>query len=284
MSSRFALWVGLLAAVGCTKPSPNPPIPEPPVKTAVDITPPRTGVGADTTPSHAAPAVDPAAFAKDFLKAVHEGSATAAGLTPAFKTVIAPPAFDADAARGYSDAVADSWLKQYQGKLTAPSVYPFGGDANTQLFTAFLPGEKPRHVALRLTKADGGWLADWFFPAEVEPTVPKSGDAAAFAAVAFLDALLSGHGHVAAGLMAADAKARLAPPFGGQKQPYNAGILDQKLATYRGSFTSFSVAKAEGGTVAGELTGGPAAKKPFTLRLAAGGRPGEWLVDDVKID
>ncbi len=277
MRVRIVTWVGVLLTVGCTKPTPNPPLPEKdqPRKVADATTPGQTPT--------ATPGVDPLSFAKDVLKAIHEGGATAAQLTPQFKKVIAEPVFDADQAAGYSDSAADSWLKQYQGKLTAPSVYAFGADANSQLFTGFLPGEKPRAFTLRLANVNGSWLVDWFLPAEVDPaTIPKTGDAPTFAAAAFLEALLGSNTPLAAGLMAPDAKARLAPPFRGEKRPFNAGILGTKLTTYRGNCTGFSITKTEGGTVTGELLG--PAKKSFALKLVPGERPFDWLVDDVKVD
>lgn len=277
MSSRVLCWLVALAAVGCTKQASVPPGPE-------KVADPKPGGGPPAlTPAVApAPAGDATAFAKDFLKAVHEGTATAAQLTPPFKKVIAEPVFEADQALGYSDSAADNWLKQYQGKLTAPSVYAFGATPDAQLFTAFLPGEKPRAVTLRLAKGAGVWLVDWFLPAEVAATLPPTGDAPAFAAAAFLEAMLGRNSQAAGGLMTADAKKRLAPPFAGEKRPFNAGILDQKLAAYRGAFTGFTLAKVENGVATGELTG--ATKKPFTLKLVAGERPFDWLVDDVKVD
>lgn len=279
MSSRLVCWLGVLLAVGCMKQASVPPGPEKdkPAKGA-DV--PAAVVPAVTP----APTTDPTAFAKDFLKAVHEGTATAAQLTPQFKKVIAEPVFEADQALGYSDSAANNWLKQYQGKLIAPSVYVFGSDANAQLFTAFLPGEKPRAVTLRLAKGDGVWLVDWFLPAEVATALlPQSGDASAFAAAAFLEAMIGQNSHAAAGLMALDAKKRLAPAFTGEKRPFNAGILDQKLAAYRGAFTGFTLTKVENGVATGELSGATT-KKPFTLKLVAGERSFDWLVDDVKVD
>ncbi|QEL14703.1 hypothetical protein [Limnoglobus roseus] len=281
MTSRLVLWVGVLLAVGCTKPSPNPPLPEKDKPRKTDDAP-SFAPAAVTIPGTAG--VDAATFANTFLKSVHEGTATAAQLTPQFKKVIAEPVFEADHALGYSDAAADNWLKQYQGKLTAPSVYDFGSDANAHLFTGFLPGEKPRFLTLRLAKAENSWRVDWFFPAEVgSAAIPKSGDAPTFAATAFLESLLGHNSPLAAGVMAPDAKKRLAPAFSSEKRPFNAGILDTKLTVYRGNFTGFTLAKVENGTATGELTG-PGTKKPFTLKLVPGERSFDSLVDDVKVD
>lgn len=279
MSPRLVCWLGVLLAVGCMKQASVPPGPEKDKPSKAADAPVAAIPAAAPVPG-----VDPTAFATDFLKAVHEGTATAAQLTPQFKKVFAEPVFEADQALGYSDSAADNWLKQYQGKLTAPSVYAFGSDANAHLFTAFLPGEKPRLITLRLAKAGSAWAVDWFFPAEVNPaTVPQTGDPATFASAAFLEALLGQNSHMAGGLMPLDAKKRLAPPFGGEKRPFNAGILDQKLAAYRGAFTGFALAKVENGLATGEMIGA-AGKKPFALKLVAGERSFDWLVDDVKVD
>src|SRR5439155_1174880 len=84
---------------------------------------PEPGPGPNPTPGPNPPraaAVDPAAekAATDFLKAVGDGAAEAAALTPAFlKAVGKPVAFDADKARGYSTDEAANWLRRVGGGL-----------------------------------------------------------------------------------------------------------------------------------------------------------------------
>jgi hypothetical protein len=277
MSARFACLLGVLLAAGCTKPSPNPPLAE---------------KDKPTTPGAASPqaaAADPNAavaaglFVKDFLTAVHAGTATAAQLTPQFKKVVAEPVFDADKQLGYSDSVADNWLKQYRGKLPSFTTSSPGTDGDAAFFTGTVPAEKPVQLAVRLVKSGGGWIVDWLSVAEVGPVTLPADAAPTFAAAAFLAALLAGNDTQAAGLMALETKKQLAPPFGGETRPYSPGILKTKLDGYRGPFTGFTIAKADGNIVTGELTGA-AGKKAFALTLVPGERPFDRLVADVKID
>lgn len=266
--------VALLAAallVGCSK----PPRPQ--------------GAAADQPAAAPTPTGDPKAdaeaFAKLFLKAVNDGTATPAMLTPEFKKVIAEPVFPSDEPQGYSDDAAEQWLLRFKGAVPNPLTGAAGtGDAVVITGAA---GAPPRHLALRAVRAGGGWRADWFYPAPVgsaASSVPGGGAAfPAFAAAAFLDALLAKDDRLAEGLLTQRYKAALAPPLPSDKRGYNRGLLGGKLAGFRGDVTGYRVTRVEGETVAGELTKGDA-KKPFTLKLVKGDRPWDWLVDEFKAE
>jgi hypothetical protein len=269
MIARCCLLMGLLIAVGCTKPSPNPPLP-PGTKTG-------TAVAGPTA------TIDPAAFAKEFVKAIHDGKATATQLTPQFKKVIAEPVFEADQALGFSDPAADKWLDNYIGKLANATLSAPTTDGDALMFTGTVPAEKPMQLTLRIVKSGSGWLVDWFFPAEVSPVSVPTLNAQSFAAAAFLEGLFGRKDILAAGMIAPSAKKYLAPPLGSEKSAFNKGRLGQKLAEYRGGFTGFTITNVTNDSVTGDAIKGDA-KKPFTLKMVKGERPFEWMVDEIKID
>ncbi len=269
MALRLACLIGTILAVGCTKPTsaPAPPVGDPPV----------AAIPKDDAD------VKAALFAKDFLAALHDGKATAAHLTAEFKKAIAEPVFDADRARGYSDAAAENWLKQFQGKLSGYTLASPRIDT-VALYTGEIKAEKPLLLLLRIVRHESRWTVDWFSLAEVgmaDSTVAVTPQS--FAAAAFLHGLLGHKDDLAAGAMTVALKKSLAPALGSEARLFNVGILKTKLNAYRGAATGYALAKAEGGTAAGELVSANA-KKPFALKLVAGERPDEWLVDEIKVD
>ncbi len=269
MPLRVATVLGLSLAIGCAKPTAAPAPPTADVPLAV--------------PTKSDPGPEAAIFAKDFLAALHDGKATAAHLTAEFKKAIAEPVFDADRARGYSDAAAENWLKQFQGKLGGYTLASPRIDT-VALYTGEIKAEKPLYLLLRLVRHESRWSVDWFSLAELSPAesaaavTPQS-----FVAVAFLHGLFGHKDDLAAGAMTPGLKKSLAPALGSEARLFNVGILKTKLNGYRGTATGYQLAQAEGGTASGELihAGG---KKPFALKLVAGERPDEWLVDEIKVD
>lgn len=271
MLLRVATVLGLAFVSGCSKPVPAPP-PAPRGANSPAAAKPKAEPGPET-----------ATFAKDFLAAVNEGKATAAHLTAEFKKVIAEPVFDADRARGYSDAAAENWLKQFQGKLAGYSLASPRIDV-VALFTGEINAEKPLRILLRLVRHESRWCVDWFSLTEVNPVAASEAlTPQSFAALAFLHGLLGHRYDLAAGAMTTALKKSLAPALGSEARPFNAGILKTKLDGFRGAATSIHLKNAEGGTASGELILANG-KKPFSLKLVAGERPDEWFVDEIKVD
>jgi hypothetical protein len=256
------------------------------------------------TPALPAPTGDPkadaAAFARAFLKAVHDGTASPVMLTPEFKKVIAEPVFSDDQAKGYSDEAAGEWLLRFKNTLPEPATELQGmGDAYV------LAGRAGHaHVALRVVRAGSGWLADWYDAARAAPDIPlPAGEAAfrAFACSSFLDALIGKDDRLAEGLISPLYKAELAPPFGSDKRGYNRGILTTRLAEFRDGFTTYVIVSVP---AHGEITVGGGAgvgwsstsawvqlkvelvkgdkKRPFTLELVRNDRPWDWQVREFK--
>lgn len=272
MRVAYCTLLGFLLAVGCAKPSSAPPAPAGGAPAVTLETPPKADAGPEAGP-----------FAKDFLAAMHEGTASAAQLTPSFKKAIAEPVFDADRARGFSDTAAENWLKQFQGKLGGFALSSPRIDT-VALYTGTIKAEKPLQLLLRLARHENRWTVDWFSLAEVSPVestaavTPQS-----FAAAAFLQGLLGHRYDLAAGAMTTGFKKSLAPALGSETRLFNVGILKTKLDGYRGPATGYLLTKAEDGTATGELIRADG-KRPFALKLVAGERPDEWLVDEIKVD
>jgi hypothetical protein len=281
-----ALLTAAVLVAGCSRPQPPPPA---------------AGKSGEPAPT-GDPKADAAAFAKHFLKAVSDGTATPAMLTPEFKKVIAEPVFADDQAKGYSDDAAGQWLLRFKGlpplEMTGPVVVGdaalvIAGRADEQAALTGRPDPSQIHAALRVVRSGGGYLIDWFFPAAVNPagTYVVTGQPAAtgFAASAFLDAVCGKDDRLAEGLMTPRYKAALAPPLPSDKRGYNRGLLGNKLADLRGNFPGYNLSQPAEGTVSGALVkpgerDPGAARKPFTLKLVKGDRPWDWLVDEFKAE
>jgi hypothetical protein len=227
------------------------------------------------------------AFAGQFLKAVNDGTATPAMLTPQFKKVIAEPMFESDKAVGYSEVGAESWLARLKGKL--PGVRPTaevigtGGEALGYAGGFGGPGQWTAY-ALRVASAGGVYQADWLGVAPVEGwhNAFTPGGPAGFPAAAFLQSVVAGDDRLAAGLMSSAMKARMAPPFESDKAlGFNRGLLAGKLADLRGTAKRYKLSVVNGAEATAELIAdtGP---KPLALKFVKGERPWDWLVDDIQ--
>ena len=267
---------------GCTKP-------------AARTKPTPAADGVPAVASLASPAGTPAAppdgrgaaaFAGDFLKAVNDGTATPAMLTPQFKRVVAEPVFESDRAVGHSEHSADAWLGQWKGKLAGAAAGPsFPGSETEAVGFAGVAGTDPAkrmRFALRVVNA-GGWKVDWFVvtPDAGGKVMSLTPGPAGFAAVAFLDALMARDDRLAEALMTSALKARIAPPFDSDKAiGFNRGILSNRLADVRGPATGYAITSSDNQSVSAELTFA-GSSKPVTLKFAPGERPWDWRVDAI---
>lgn len=219
-------------------------------------------------------------FAADFLKAVREKKTTPAQLTAEFKKVYAPAEFEADKAAGYSDAAAAEQLKL---AATAVGDDPklVSADGRVALFVA--KGKAGERTLLRVV-ADGEPKADWLGvgPKNLpdNPFKGGDGDAAQFAAMAFLDAALTGKVRLAEGLLSDAGRAALGTSVLDKK--YDVGALKNRLDELFGGATGYTVTAVTKDTVTVEL---PVAdgKKTATVRLSAGRSPVEMKVDQVEV-
>lgn len=293
-SGRVAV-LAALAALGCGKGGTG-------AKPMADAQTPNTIVSPATAAAPPAPPIPPGQdprpagekFAREFLTALNDGKATPAQLTDAFKKVVAPPVLPTDKDRGYSDLVAGDWLRQFAGRVSAA---PLTAGALT-VDAVVVAGPPPAAAALpigrtvvRVVKAGAEWKVDWLHQAPPTGTpVPLTGEgddlAARFAAAAFVETALAKSFDLAETLVAPATRAKLAPSLGGEDavRGYNRSILRSKLDNFRGPATGYAVAKKDmagsGATVTGELLAGADRKRPFTLKLTRGPKPGEWLVED----
>ena len=260
-----------IASTGCRKPMPTRPAAATTSATGMTIEP-------------GAPSVSAEAFARDFLKAVNEGTAPATLLTPTFKKLIAPPVFDADKAVGYSDHSAESWLKRFQNQTSAATLGAGYGSGDAIGFVIATPST----VTLRVVRTAGTWGVDWFLvtPTGVDAPLPAaSGEASltTFAGAAMLHALLAKNDNLVAAKLSPTLKAAMAPPLGSdQARGYNLGFLHSKLGDLRGNATGFRVTKASGDTVSAELVSGGTARA-VTLKFVKGDRPWDRLVSEYDV-
>jgi hypothetical protein len=292
LAGLFLLAVGgATTAVGCKKPSarskPSGATDSEPATLAVPgaVTPPQAATGTPTSPISDARTAQ--AFAGQFLRAVNDGTATAAMLTPQFKKIIAEPVFESDRALGYSDAGAASWLSSLKGQLPGPVIGPgIGADPKAQGFVGWnLDGNPTSWYVIRIVPAGNGWQADWLsvLPASVLYDAREKDGLAGIAGAAFLQAMIGKDDRLASGLMSPALKARLAPPFDSDKtRGFNRGILSGKLADLRGGATEARVTSATGNTVTATLIAGGSSRS-VALKFVEGERPWDWLVDDIEV-
>jgi hypothetical protein len=243
---RRWFFLALFAAAGCQKSAPSP---TPAVSTAVSV---------KTTEPVPASTADPgraSEFAQKFFDAVQAGTGSPAQLTPDFKKMIAEATFTADLERGYSDDRADGWLKNYQGKMPlinpGPSGTTAGGSATAG--TALRHGNGRVAILRFVPAANGAWTVGLLAVGPMEQPQKTSNAEAELTAVAFLAALLEKDDRVAEGLLTMEYKSQLAPPFGSDKRGYNRGLLEAKLAGFRGNATTFRNVTVKNAVVVAEL-------------------------------
>jgi hypothetical protein len=253
----------LVAAVGCAPSTPS------------------SGDGAGKPSSEASPKTDEfvskaRTFALDFLKAVKAGKGDPAQLSAAFKKVYSPAEREDEKALGYSDAAAAQLLKLAATEV-GDDLSIVSTDGRFALFVA--KGKTGERTLVRVAD-DGGLKIDWL---SVSPkNLPESkfakgeGDAAQFATMAFLDAVLTPKFHLAEGLLTDAARAKLGASVIDGK--YNFGSLEIRLKELFGGAKTYTVTVATKDTVTATVGG-----KTATLKLTAGRSPAEMKVDQVEV-
>lgn len=294
----FAACVGLAALPGCggsappkadkkEEPAPNPnPGPNP-----------KPGTPPENPPKSTLGPVEPAAAKAqtEFLRALIDGKATAAMLSPSFVKAVGKAPFPEDN--------ATSWLRTVGEGLTvgaelnqkqAGDVVFFHGTLGGARF-AMEPG-KTGSYSLRLVRAGGDWKVDWLSlsSAEVAGTPPQapSAEAAAqeFAATSFVELIADRVGMpgdtrapLVAAAMTPALRAAWGPPFDSDRSAgldYNPGKLDRKAKDVAGGTSKFSVSRSGEAEYRAELTR-PAGTKALVVKLTKGAAPHAWLVSEV---
>jgi hypothetical protein len=293
--SLAASAVALLAALpACQKSPPPAPAPQP------IMTTPKSGVAVAPPPAAKLPTIDAPVTRADeigveFLTALKAGKANPEDLTPAFKRVVAPASFTSDAARGYSDWAAADWLAEFAGApATGAKVtwLPLPDGAVLGVAEPAAPAAAKVFTTVRVGLVPAQWGEtfgiDWVQVSPPRPPADLSADTAArFAAVAFVDAVLTKSPALASALLDPAAAKRLAPPLdeADAKLGYNRGLLGFKFDGFRGNSTAATFAKFTtvglGVTVTGELTG-KSAPRAFTVVVAPAG--GGWRVEEFRAD
>ena len=269
------LVAALTAIVGCG--SKTTPSGATPPSAALSATTP----AAATTVAAASGPADAATLAKagEFAKDLQAGKLKAALLTPAFKKLIAPATTEADKAQGFSDWGAESWLAEHAKGASAEQAKGLMLDADTTLVTAKSAAGR---MLMRLVKSASGILIDWIdVTTDVGEFDFSQAPAPAFAAVAFLDALLTKQTKLAESLLSPAGAKSIAPPLddADAKRGFNVGILRIKLNNFLGSSTGADklalVKEGAGYALSGEMTGANEVRK-FSIKLTLVN--GTWMV------
>lgn len=305
-AAALGLAVGLaLALPGCSRPGPSaasgkkeeaPKPGDPPSKGTPGKTDPgTTGGAAEVRPTDSAQTA-----AEKFVKDFRDGAIKAEELSPAFLKVVGLPLgpFEPDKQRGYSTDAAVSWLRAVRGGLGDASFgVPTGhAGAGVAVFHGSLQPKEKGHFLVRVVQDGPAWKLDWFQVSNLaadDPRKPQSADEPFqdFAARAFLDAVAD-RGAMSPDTRVLLAGALLTPKYraavgadpGNQDKmagyDFNPGWLKTKLPSLTEEAEGYALTPTGGNEVRAVLRKG-GATKPFTLELAKGANPGQWLVGGV---
>lgn len=236
--------------------------------------------GAGKPSSEAAPSTDAfvskaRTFALDFLKAVKAGKGDPAQLSVPFKKVYAPAELEVEKAQGYSDTASGQLLKLAATEV-GDDMSIASTDGRVVLFVA--KGKTGEHTLIRVVD-DGGMKIDWLgiSPKNLSIDLVKGdGTAAQFAAMTFVDAVLTRKFHLAEAALTESARAKLGASVLDGK--YNFGALKTKLEELIGGAATYTISAATKDTVTATIGG-----KTVTLKLIAGRSPAEMKVDQVEV-
>jgi hypothetical protein len=234
-----------------------------------------------------------------FLKALGEGTAKADKLSAGFvKMVGVPVVLPSDKAKGYSADAAEGWLRRVSGGANFGLPSGFAGADAAVLWGSFQGPSRAGGYFLRMVNEAGAWKVDYLALSSASyATVNIAGggpdaEYQRFAANAVAGVICDKSGMpnddraaaLAAGLTPA-LRAHWAEPFGSDKDQgydYNRGKLLLKAGELGGGAESYSTAQQGGDpTFRLEVTKAGGAKSAYTVKLAKGPAPGQWLVESV---
>jgi len=201
-------------------------------------------------------------------------------VSPAFKAVIAEPTLESDQEAGFSLTGFEVWLKSLPAQkyqIVKPPLIETDTVAGYRLTAS----EPAASGLIRVAKSERGWELDWLSlggPAYVSLSASSEGSAT-FAALAFLNAVVTGKPLLAEAWIRPEARARLAPPFASdQSRGFNRGLLQRAIEDFRGMAQGYEISSLQRAgntvTVSGKLDG-----KSFTLTLISSDPASRWLVD-----
>lgn len=235
--------------------------------------------------------------AVDFLQAVRAGTAKAGQLSTGFVKLIGLPAeLPSDKAKGYSTDAAEGWLKRVgiEVGFAPPNYTKHAGD--TAVFRGGLVGKPNGRYSLRMIREGNAWKVDWLSLSSVEvkgPSTNPSADAVfqEFATDAIVEAICDKDAMppaertmvIAAGLAPAF-RTKLAPPFGSdtdQGFDFNRGALALEAGKIGDKAESVTLTPQGEAAFKVEVTRAGGAKDSYTVKLAKGTAPGQWLVENV---
>jgi hypothetical protein len=234
-----------------------------------------------------------------FLKALGEGSATAAELSTGFVKMIGLPAeLPADKARGYSSSAAESWLKQVGSGATFGLPAGFAGGEAAVLWGGFQGQGRKGDYALRMIREGGAWKVDGFaltsaiFTPSVASGSGADGQYQRFAA-RMLGGLLCDKTAVPkdaralalAACLSPALRGKLAEPFDSDKKEgfdYNRAKLLLEAEKIGGGAESYAtIQQGNAPDFRLEITKAGGAKTAYLLKLVRGTTPGQWLTESI---
>jgi hypothetical protein len=272
--ARAGMLVYLLMLQGCGKtesvdsPAANPATVVPGTTSPSSSVPVTKGV----EPKVEAPKT-PREVASSFLKSLNDGSPSAALMSDGFKSIVAPPVFESDKVKGYSEDVLNRWLEKFakanfEIKKDQASLGYFRGDGTIDgKPTGFLLGVKGDRVA---------WfnaIPGTIFEGELPP------DQVGITVAAFAEALLANEWNLVEALFTDRFKAEIAPPFASDAgAKYNRGMFQNKLKLWKGEAQTFELttSKNEGTIVLPGAT-------PKKLQLQLSQSADQWLIDRCEV-
>lgn len=222
--------------------------------------------------------------AAKFVKAVQDGKATSAMLTPAFKKVIAPPELESDKAAGYSESGVRTWLsglKEQSGDKDMVLKHSTSDLAIAKSHYSGAAQDGPANTYLWLVRSGSSWLIqdvviDYVFS---EFAIPDGEQAATqFAAWSFADAVAKKNISKAEARMTKALKAKLAPPLfdSDKEQGYSSTKLKSALEDLFPGVRR--VVKIESSLLAGKFFLTVDGSKTIGFKLT----PGEFLIDELQ--
>lgn len=276
-SLRFTA-LALLAGLGCGKK-------DAPAPTTKDVKPIAETVATQVSDSYLAK-VEALKAGTAFVTAVRDGMATAASLSPAFKTLIAPPELDADKAAGYSEHGLRVWLDAAKATANPDGLKVDLAAADYAILSN--PGNKSGRIYLKLVKTAGVWIVEqarFHGRSGIEIAFVGSTPGATLATILFIEAALAGSKPELEALLSKSAKGKLAPPVFPDEIPqgFSRSKLNSALADAFPAGIAYVGIAQENAAMKASITFAVAGKnRVVEVKIAPGSGPGEFLIDDVQ--
>lgn len=231
------------------------------------------------------PASEPAAL--EFLQSLEADKVNFDAVSPVFLRLIAEPGvLPSDIQRGYDKYEAKAWFDAFTKKKYSPPLFK-SESGDFAVYTGVMTDTHGGYV-LRMVKQGNGWKVDWLQRTPSPVTLPDSADA-----VAVVEGMCLLHSlpprddrefRFVASMLTPELQRKLGPPSfdSDRERGYNARDLRTALNRFA-LVDTFELLRADGTVM---LSGAmPEPKQPgkLSLLLKESPRPGQWLVDEIRV-